>query len=464
MVYKMKTAKILIVALVLLLVFTSCGNTEEEIVPEYETGNISEDLGGFSATWGWPGADGESIFGFIPGTANGDRVIKRKNDVEKNLNCSITLYMSNGLLDMLRAGVMSGGQNLDLLTGSTYAMVVDVRAGNLAGLSSLIDVKNVEKWGTPNMLQSLIWKNDIFGVVPFAWPDLVYTSTGHVITVNENIVSRLALEDPREYLENGTWDWDRLEECLESYTFTDNGYTVYGMRTSPSYFAMNMMLANGVALSAFENGEVVCGAYTQAGRVALERAKEIFQVTHSDCFVPNVLGGDPEGFINGNFTMYAAWTSDLIKNTSSIMYRIDNVGILPFPPGPDAKPGVYLSYHEDLPNAIAIPFNAKDTEASAAILSAMLEPFEDFKTKDDIIDYMTEQIFFDRRDAEVIVNVTRNTEYGFFREGARSVIENVTKTNTPASELLEANEDAYAKIVEEYMVPHYQGRIAVYGE
>ena len=450
-------------ALIFAFVLCACGQTEEEIVPEYEATAGGSDLDGFVATWGWSGAEGDTVFGFIPGTANEDRVLQRKKYVEKSLNCAITLYYGD-ILNTLRAGIMSGSQLLDLLEGETYSMVVDVRAGNLAGLSSLIDAKNIEKWGTPNMLQSVIWKNDLFGVVPFAWPDLVYSSTGHVIAVNENIVSKLALEDPREYLENGTWTWDRLEECLTAYTFSDGGNIIYGMRTSPSYFAMNMMLSNGVALSVYENGQVVCGAYTQAGKVALERAKTIYQVTHSDCFVPNVLGGDPEGFINGNFTMYAAWTSDFLKNTSSIMYRLDNVGILPFPPGPDAKPGVYLSYHEGLPNTIAIPYNARDLEASAAILSAMLEPFDDLKTKDDIIDYMTDQIFFDRRDAEVIVNVTRNTEYGFFREGARGVIESVTNTTTPVSTLLESNESVYEQIVEEYMVPHYLGRVAVYGE
>ena len=77
---------------------------------------------------------------------------------------------------------------------------------------------------------------------------------------------------------------------------------------------------------------------------------------------------------------------------------------------------------------------------------------------------MTNQIFYDRKDAEIIANVVRNTEYGFFREGARGVIEEAVKTEKGIAALLDSYESRYDEIVTEYMIPHYQGRIAVYGE
>ena len=447
----------------LVFVFTACQAAEVEIVPEFVTTETKSDLGGFKATWAWNGTEGDIVFGFIPGTANGDRVMQRKKDVENSLNCSITMKYTGDALSILRAGVMSGAQELDLVTYETYFMVVDIRAGYLTGLSALIDVENVEKWGTPNMLQSALWKDDLYGVVPYAWPDVGYTGA-HAIAVNEDIVSMLSQPDPREFVENNTWTWDQFEECLTAYTYNDGGGTVYGMQCHSPYFAINMLLSNGVAISSYENGKVACGAYTQAGFVALERAKKIMQETHSDCFHPSNAADGRELFYNRECVMTPSGVGGFYKTVDAIMYKMENVGVLPFPQGPDATPGVYLSYHESLPTCISIPFNAKDTEASAAVLSAMLEPFDDFKTKDDIMDFMAEQIFFDRRDVEVIINLVRNTEYGFFREGARSVIEQVTSTTTPVSSLLEANEKAYDQIVEDYMIPHYQGRIAVYGE
>lgn len=463
----MRRTRLLIMALIAIFVISSCATAAEEIVPEYDAdkSGITDDLGGFSATWGWTGTDGDTVLGFTPGTAHADMVTQRVKDVEKDLNCRINVFYNEDILNILRTGVMSGSQTLDILKAESFYMVVDVRAGYLTGLSGLLDIDNVEKWGTPNMLQSVIWKNDIFGVTPYAWPDLLYTETGHIIAVNESYVSRLAQPDPREFVENLTWTWDTFGDCLEAYTHKDNGDTVYGIKTHHAYFAMNMFLSNGVALSALdEDGNVVCGAYTEPGRVALERAKTMMQETHKDCFHPTETAGDHTEFVKGECVMYVAWTSELIRGTDSILYQMENIGFLPFPQGPNATPGKYLSYHESLTNSIGIPFNAKDPEASATILSAMLEPFDAYKTKDDIIEYMTAQVFFDKRDTEVLANLTRNTEYGFFREGARGVIESTTEITTTISSLLESNKTKYDQIAEEYMLPHYQGRIAVYGE
>ena len=71
---------------------------------------------------------------------------------------------------------------------------------------------------------------------------------------------------------------------------------------------------------------------------------------------------------------------------------------------------------------------------------------------------------YDERDARVLANMLENTEYGFFLEGARGVIESVTETDTSITSLLESNEDKYEQIVEDYMVHHYEGTVAVYGE
>jgi ABC-type glycerol-3-phosphate transport system substrate-binding protein len=442
----------------------SCAQVVEEIIPEFSVDNASADLGGFECVWGYDGAAGETELGFVTGTRNADLLLERKAEIEKSLNCKITPNYTSSMFDFLRAGVMSGAQPFDIVEGGTYTMVVDVRAGNLSGLSALLDIENVEKWGTPNMLQSLIWQKDVFGVVPFAWPDIMYRQSGHVLAVNESLVSRLGQPDPREYVEDGVWNWDKFEEVLDAYTFQDAGRTIYALRSHPPYFSINMFLSSGVALSAFDAGEVVCGVYTDIGREALERANTIFNVTHKDCFHPETGSVGHEQFINGEAVMYLSWCYELTSGTNWIMYQMDNIGILPFPQGPHATPGVYLSYHEGLGNATAIPFNAKDPNATAIILSAMYEPFEEYQTKDDIIDYMTNQIFYDRRDAEIIVNVVRNTEYGFFREGARTVIEEAVNTDKGISALLDSYVSRYDQIVTDYMIPHYQGRIAVYGE
>ena len=94
-----------------------------------------------------------------------------------------------------------------------------------------------------------------------------------------------------------------------------------------------------------------------------------------------------------------------------------------------------------------------------------IHPFKEYEARRDcLVDYMAEQTFFDRRDAEIFANMVKHTEYGFFREGARVVIQSVVEQTDTVTSLLESYEDQYAEIVEDYMIHHYEGRVAVYGE
>ena len=460
-----KLIRIFTLLLVLVFVFSACQSAEPEIVPEYGFDAKEGDLGGYTAVFGWSGTAGESVLGFVADTANADIAMQRVKDVENALNCKIEIYYDpDNIIGMLRAGVMSGVQPFDIMEGDGYHLVSDVRAGYLVGLKDLIDIQNTDKWGTPNMLQSMLWNDDVYGVVPFAWPELVFRTPGHLLAVNENIIATLAQPDPREFVETNTWTWDLFEEKLEEYTYDAGGYTVYALRCHLPYYSINFFLSSGVALSTIELGQVVCGLYTDIGREAMQRAQETYQVTHRHCFHPQTDSTGHDEFIGGEAVMYLTWTYELTSDTTYILYNMDNVGVLPFPQGPHATPGKYLSYHEGLAFATGIPANAADPEASAAILSALYEPFDEYKTKDDIIEYMTNQVFHDRRDTEVILASVRDTEYGFFKEGARKALENVFSTHDSIQQILDSLEDSYDKIVEEYMMPHYQARLAVYGE
>jgi len=452
-------------ALISVMILCSCEGSAPEVVPDYDFGaGVSEsDLDGFRAVWGWSGSENETVFGFIPDTALADMAIDRRKEVEEALNCRIELRLSQTMVDNFRSGILGGYQDYDIVAaGGT--LKDDARAGNLVGLSDLLDVRNTDKWGTPNMLQPMLWNNELYGVVPFAWPDLPYRLSGHVLVVNENLVVKLAQPDPREFVENGEWTWDKFEEVLAAYTYSEGERTVYGVRVHLPYYAIDFLLSNGVAVSSYEDGQVVAGVYTEAGKVAMERCQKVYYETCSDYFHPYTDSVGDDEFVNEESVMYLTWMNELTGSTRWIMYQMDNVGVLPFPQGPNATPGKYLSYNEGLLLCFGIPINARDPEASAKILDAMCEPFEAYPTKDSIIDFMASQIFFDRRDAEIVVNEVTNTEYGFFSEGARGVLEGVGGTNRPVSTILESNAAKYEQIVTEYMIPCYESRVSVYGE
>ena len=462
----MKSVKYTVLTLLFAFLLISCG-TSPEIVPEYDVISDPTDFGGMTFNWGFSmhryATSTDNVFGYKPDTNFADMALKRLKDVEKKFNCTIKIDNDSSsyvIGDRLSSSLRTGTHCYDIATCDTGILSSLVRAGGyLEGLSSLLDVGNTGKFGRPNMLQMMLWKNDLYAVVPCAWPLLVSSRIGHVIAVNENVVSRLGETDPREYVENAAWTWDKFEEVLESYTYKDGDRTVYGFNCHDAYFAMNMFLSNGVTFSEYVDGKVVFGAYTDAGREALDRAASIYNVTCKPFIYPDA--STTEHFRDGSSVMYGAFLDGVIN---TIMYKMENAGIIPFPQGPKAVPGVYPTYYEEFTFATVIPSNAVDASGSAMIIDAMFEPFKGYETREDMIEYLTDQVFFDSRDAAVFLGAVDYTEYGFFWEGGRSGIEQCIRTLKSVNETLEGLKNVYDKLVEEYLVPHYQGRIAVYGE
>ena len=77
---------------------------------------------------------------------------------------------------------------------------------------------------------------------------------------------------------------------------------------------------------------------------------------------------------------------------------------------------------------------------------------------------MADQIFFDKRDAEVFINTVKNANYGYFWEGGRDAVSAAVRSHDAVSSILERYEDQYDKLIEDYLSHHYAGRLAVYGE
>ena len=465
--------KIVSLILIIILALCACQSENGEVIPEYGSDiTVERDLNGFSVRWGFAKSlnNEDNILGFVPGTAFADLALERKKDIEKRYNCTLEMtykdLVSN--IDDNLYSTMSGDSLYDILTNESIKLINHIRAGYIYPLSGFLDIADTEKWGEPNMLLSLMWNNDLYGVLPYAWPELLYTSFGYPIVVNENLISQYGHEDPREFVENNTWTWDKFEEVLLEYTHKDGEKAIYGMGTHGPYYAMMMFLSNGVGVSSYQDGQVVAGAYTEQGTEALERAKKIYTETCRDCFHPDSsTGGCLEAFKAGEcvlVTTHSNYSGGIMGHSDSLVYVMDNIGILPYPLGPHATPGVYKGYHESMYFATSIPVLSRDPEIAALIIDATFEPFEGFETKESIIEYMTKQIFFDERDTRVFVNILKNTEYGFFNEGARSLIAEAVTGSSPVSTVQQSNKNQYDKIVEDYMVNHYNSIISLFGE
>ena len=461
-----KTAALL---LAVMLIMCACAQAEPEVVPEYDT-NVSGsavDLGGYTVRWGFGNtiADKDDcVFGFVTDTSFADLALDRKKAVEDAVNCKFELDYNDSVRGTFDASVVSGSRFYDVVTFESYFLLSEVRGGYFYGLSPYLDLKNTDKYGTPSLLLSVSYKNDVYCVVPYAWPQLLYTSFGNPIVVNENLIARYGHDDPREFVENATWTWDKFEECLLAYTVKDGENQIYGIASHPPYFNMLMFLSNGVSFTENTDQGIVCGLYTPAGIQAMERAQSMFRVTCHDCFFPGESNASVvECFKNEGCVLYPSGAGGIVGDRTSLIYVMDNIGIVPFPLGPNAEPGVYRSYHESLNYSTGIPINAEMPDASALIIDMMYEPFEGYETKEQIIDYLSSQVFFDPRDAKVFINMLGNSEYNFQNNGGRAAIEQVRENKT-ITEMLEGLRSNYDTLLEEYMIPHFEGRLAVFGE
>ena len=461
---KSKHFRLLMILFVDFLVISACVGASDEMIPEYENAVYAEDLDGFIIKWAWTAAD--TTFGYVPGTNFSDMALERKKEVENKLNCKIDVDYNSNAASLYQASVMTGSHYCDLLTtGNTISALI--RGGYFAGLSSFLDLDDTFKWGSPITLSSAAWKDDVYAVCPASWPELFLASASYPIVVNESLVSKYGLEDPRVYVENGTWNWDKFEECIQAFTIQDGENKVYGFMTHPPYFGVSMVLSNGVTFTQVENGKVTCGLYSENGRAALERARSIMFETCSDCIHPETECYFQKGvdlFLSNASVMYTSRGDDLLSGTDSIIFNFSDIGIVPYPYGPNGKPGVYLGYNQGLNYATALTLNSADADASVKILSEMFEPFEGYETKEKLIEYMSKQIFSDKRDAEIYYSLLENTEYGYYNEGGRKLVDNIFVSAKSVSEILESFESQYSDLIENYMTPVYEGLTAVYGE
>ena len=276
----------------------------------------------------------------------------------------------------------------------------------LATLDNL-DICDQSKWGNRYSLISTLYDGGIFALTGAAVPMRVADSETGVICVNETYVSNLLATDPRDYFENGEWNWENFEKCIIDFAHTNNvNQYVYSFSTGFGRFARDLGLSNGTeVVSMNEDGQFEIGYFTQPALDAYNQAYEWFNGATADNVIDYYKS---DRFIAGEAVMYCADTVTLTGSTESIAYNMENFGIVPIPTGPNAKDANdFKTTYSSSSIAYAIPITAQDAEISALILDNLFEPFEGFETKESIIEYLKRNYFSDEHDASLILELTQ---------------------------------------------------------
>ena len=475
------TARFLLLALLFGLILTACSGTVQDEEFDFDFnggGSAGVDLDGFEMVYefGTPETEGllnDNVLGYTPNTIFSDLALERLNQVQQDYNCKITVnYNNTDNCHKFVSTSMSGIFMCDVISGISDMWSNVARIDMLVGMSEVsdyIDYKNEEKWGTRNMLEVIYYEDDLYGLFPMAWPELCISYFGYPLVFNENYILSRGMTDPREYVENGTWDYENFRQFLVDATDVQGGETrVYGLSTHREYFTEMFMRTNGSSLIYKDaNGNYQPGFYTSEAMKAMEEAVNLYYgdyaytINHNNADVT----GSVDCFIEGRSAMCVALTKYLYGQDARISMNVDRYGIVTWPHGPDADPSRVYSIMENNEYCIAISRMTSSPDACAIILNALYEPLPGFETYDQIRDHMLKYYFFDERDCDNFYAMFNNQEYNYFHYGVRATTINfLDSSSTSITQVLERNRDKSLNEIEEYIMPSIRGIIAVWGD
>lgn len=416
--------KILSMLLCATIIFTcvSCAAKDPEIVPEYDS-SIAEDgvnfngrtfIYGMVKDYMFEGED--STLTYINGTDLGDLAVKRLKDIEDKYNCTIEFEYDLGRAAETAYHSAVGGQYVyDFISEESFALINYRSTNAFQDLTQLdnIDVFDETKWGSRYIRSTTMFDGAIIGVIPAAHPMRAANSLDNIIVINEDLSSNVLATDPREYYENGEWNWDAFENCLLTYAHTDSSNEfVYSLNTNMGTLGKVLACGNGFDFLTFDDsGDFELGYFSPNAIEAYNQAFEWFNGATSS----NILdewGSTP--FLEGKSVIGLLGVYEIVSTSSSLAYQMENFCIMPPPTGPSADgPDDYRISYSSTDFTMCIPITAKDAEEAAFVLDKIYEPFEGYETKEEIIDYLHKNYFKDKRDAKFFVEMSEG-EHPFF--------------------------------------------------
>ena len=467
-----KAVKFILLACFVVGIFSACGaQTAEEFNSDFMTNEGGAvDLGGMKIkyTVALDSTNGvatqENVLGYPYNTNFSDLALQRIRDVETQYNMTLEMNHDDSFADKFKMASAAATALTDALLSPSLNFFSWAKAGFLVGISTLsdyIDYTDSDKWGSPNILESAFYKDDLYGLTPAAWPEQNYTSFGYPLVANVDMILSTGAGDPREFVENKQWTWDQFHHEIEICTIQEGGETKqYGMVTSYPYMAQMIILSNGVHfLDIDANGEPYCGYYTDAGRRAIEEVINLWRgdykytISPKEGYLSEVV---TENFVNGDGVYAFLPTHFIFGVYGEVAMKLDNFAILPTPTGPDVDPGYVASCYHTMSYNISFSAMSDNVEAAAIVLNAIYEPLPGYETREEIKDYMMRNYFFDTRDADAFFDLFENCTYNYdytTNFESRRIPEYICTTNKTGTQVLEEQESVIANIMEEYIKP-----------
>ena len=476
----MKNVCKLLVLVLILSIFAGCAEAPEEFDINFAAqGDGVADLDGIELLYrinldsgnGGIGLS-DNYLGYVLETEFSDLAMKRVKDLEEKYNFKLEMTTETADLVNMTAGGMKFS---DIFLSPSFNYFSWCKTGLLTGISRLsdyIDYRDSEKWGSPQILESMFYKDDVYGLTPNAWPEQNYTSFGYPLVANVDLIMTNGAQNPRELVEAKTWTWDVFNTELDKNTIVEGSEVKsYGLVTSYPYFASMILLSNGAKFADVNSdGELICGYYTDAGFRALEEIREVWYgaykhtVSREEVYLSETVTSN---FVNEMGTYAFLPTHFIFGVYGEVAMKLDNFAILPTPTGPDVDPDHVMSYHHTMYYAISFPITSDNVDAAALVVNEIYDPLTGYETKDDIKEYMSRNYFFDERDADAFFDLFENSYYNYdYTTGFknREIPSQICTTENAISELLEEQSTVVESCFTDYVEPTMEAYDILFGE
>jgi len=447
--------------LLVLLFITACTNEGKEVVPEFESTDMSVlDFEGKKYLMAQDKIGGkEGIFLYEQDSLYSDMLLEHIANFEKQYNFKLeyttALGVGSEIQENLYTNLLSGTRICDFIFfGSNNANGRSAHAGTLYPLNYLdgiIDLTATDKYGPLNLLECSMAKGNFYGVIPNYWP--LKANDGNMATlffINEDLIYQYNLTDPRDLFEQNEWKLSKFAELTPQYHIQD------GERDIKTFIGNSQKIAKGLA-SAYKltpiyeiNGEFLPATSDPDMIEAIEWGRN-YSSTYASDYTYVTHHEEWKNLVNEECTLALGET----MNIDSLAKEMNNFGIVPFPVA-DQYDSKDFGMAFTTITTMSIFAGVDDPEACGRIIDILFEEIEGFKTED-MAESLFKTIFFDKRDADLYVSLHKNAIYDYAAIGGTSLYSGMNDfEKKTGQQIVESLDGTMDQKMEEYLIPNYK--------
>ncbi len=407
-------------AIIMLSVLTACGGDAPTLMSFL--GEVSDKVdydGTVFVLADTESSEDNQLMAYLANTDLYDLALQRFADIEKAFNCEIDRKYVSGDSKILLADIVGGARNYDILYTWHEPTQLLARGGALTPVydyRDVIDLSNFEKYGSPTVQEANAYGGEIYVVSPQSWLYMQPTALD-IIAFNMDLVGKYGKTNPREFIENETWNWDALETVVSDYYVKDGDKEIFSVAFRCFDMLKLLCLGNDVKFTyKDEKGEL----RSDFGKANMLEAVSFYNRVFSENSekLPLKIAGEVDwgelvdSFVTQQNSMACLITASYIYNI--IAYEVENYAIMPFPTGPKGEYGVWPAIIEGM-SGFTVPMTCKDKSAAFRIIDAICEPLPGYETEESRISFLSDNVVFDPIDAEIALTAHKNGSYSYWK-------------------------------------------------